>query len=90
MRALDELEVRGALVESIRGGIPFLGICLGLQALFTSGEEAPEEEITFVYGQFGVCYVQQDEKGQTSAQPYEGWDQVQNIDAKAWMDPPAS
>jgi glutamine amidotransferase len=43
MRALDDLCVRGALVEAIHAGVPFLGICLGLQALFTSSEEAPEE-----------------------------------------------
>src|ERR1700690_3844952 len=43
MRALDELKVRETLVERIRAGAPFLGICLGLQALFTSSEEAPEE-----------------------------------------------
>ena len=43
MRALDALRVRGALIETIRAGVPFLGICLGLQALFTSSEEAPEE-----------------------------------------------
>jgi imidazole glycerol phosphate synthase glutamine amidotransferase subunit len=43
MRALDEMKVRGALIETIRAGVPFLGICLGLQALFTSSEEAPEE-----------------------------------------------
>src|SRR6476646_7332192 len=49
MRALDELEVRGALIESIRGGVPFLGICLGLQALFTSGEEAPDERGLGIY-----------------------------------------
>ncbi len=36
MRALDELDVRGALTEIIGAGVPFLGICLGLQALFTS------------------------------------------------------
>jgi imidazole glycerol-phosphate synthase subunit HisH len=42
MRALDELEVRAALIECIRGGVLFLGICLGLQGLFTSSEEAPE------------------------------------------------
>jgi|SRR5579863_7305625 len=42
MRALDEMQVRAAFVECIRGGVPFLGICLGLQALFTSSEEAPE------------------------------------------------
>ena len=34
MRALDALGVREALLERIRAGVPFLGICLGLQALF--------------------------------------------------------
>jgi imidazole glycerol phosphate synthase glutamine amidotransferase subunit len=41
MRALDGLEVRSALVERIAAGAPFLGICLGLQALFETSEEAP-------------------------------------------------
>jgi imidazole glycerol phosphate synthase glutamine amidotransferase subunit len=43
MRALDRMQVREALLERIRAGIPFLGICLGLQALFESSEEAPAE-----------------------------------------------
>ena len=30
------------LVERMRAGVPFLGICLGLQALFETSEEAPE------------------------------------------------
>ena len=42
MRALDEMQVREALIDRIRGGVPFLGICLGLQALFERSEEAPE------------------------------------------------
>ncbi len=42
MSALDRLQVREALLERIRSGVPFLGICLGLQALFESSEEAPE------------------------------------------------
>ena len=42
MRALDEMRVREALLERIVAGVPFLGICLGLQALFESSEEAPE------------------------------------------------
>ena len=42
MRALDALEVRTALLERIATGVPFLGICLGLQALFDASEEAPE------------------------------------------------
>lgn len=43
MRAFDAMQVRDALLERIRAGVPFLGICLGLQALFQSSEEAPEE-----------------------------------------------
>ena len=42
IRALDEMRVRDELVGRIRAGVPFLGICLGLQALFESSEEAPE------------------------------------------------
>ncbi|MBZ5580027.1 MAG: imidazole glycerol phosphate synthase subunit HisH [Acidobacteriia bacterium] len=49
MRALDALEVRGALLERIGAGVPFLGICLGLQALFESSAEAPEVRGLGVY-----------------------------------------
>jgi glutamine amidotransferase len=42
MRALDAMQVRTPFIESIRAGVPFLGICLGLQALFTASDEAPE------------------------------------------------
>lgn len=42
LRSLDAMEVREAVLEKIRAGTPFLGICLGLQALFDSSEEAPE------------------------------------------------
>lgn len=42
MRALDAMDVRAALTDRIAAGVPFLGICLGLQALFETSEEAPE------------------------------------------------
>jgi imidazole glycerol phosphate synthase glutamine amidotransferase subunit len=42
VRALDEMRVREPLIGCIVRGVPFLGICLGLQALFTDSEEAPE------------------------------------------------
>jgi imidazole glycerol phosphate synthase glutamine amidotransferase subunit len=42
MRALDALDVRRTLIERMQAGVPFLGICLGMQALFESSEEAPE------------------------------------------------
>jgi imidazole glycerol phosphate synthase glutamine amidotransferase subunit len=43
MRALDSLRVRETLLERIAAGVPFLGICLGLQALLTTSEEAVDE-----------------------------------------------
>jgi imidazole glycerol phosphate synthase glutamine amidotransferase subunit len=42
MRALDTLGVRETLLERIAAGVPFLGICLGLQALLTESEEAAD------------------------------------------------
>jgi imidazole glycerol-phosphate synthase subunit HisH len=42
MRALDALGVRSTLIERMQAGVPFLGICLGMQALFDTSEEAPE------------------------------------------------
>jgi len=44
MRALDALGVRDVFKERIKAGVPFLGICLGLQALFERSEEAPDEK----------------------------------------------
>jgi imidazole glycerol-phosphate synthase subunit HisH len=41
---LDALGVRDVFKERIRVGVPFLGICLGLQALFERSEEAPDEK----------------------------------------------
>lgn len=41
IRALDERQLRAPLVEALRRGVPFLGICLGLQALYEFSEEAP-------------------------------------------------
>ena len=44
MRSLETMGVRQALVSRIDAGIPFLGICLGMQALFEGSDEAPEAE----------------------------------------------
>ena len=44
LRSLDSLGLRATLRTRIDAGVPFLGICLGLQALFTRSEEAPDQE----------------------------------------------
>lgn len=41
MRAIDDLQLRKPLLEKIGEGVPFLGICVGLQCLFQESEEAP-------------------------------------------------
>ena len=42
VRALDEKKLRAPLIDTIHRGVPFLGICLGLQVLFKSSEEAAQ------------------------------------------------
>jgi imidazole glycerol phosphate synthase glutamine amidotransferase subunit len=42
IRALDTNGLRDSLLAAIGRGVPFLGICLGLQALYERSEEAPE------------------------------------------------
>jgi imidazole glycerol-phosphate synthase len=43
MRTLREKQLREPLVRYLHSGKPFFGICVALQALFESSEEAPEE-----------------------------------------------
>lgn len=42
IRVLDERKLRAPLCDAIHRGVPFLGICLGLQALYAGSDEAPE------------------------------------------------
>jgi imidazole glycerol-phosphate synthase subunit HisH len=73
MRALDELDVRDALRERIGAGVPFLGICLGMQALFESSEEAPE-----VHG-LGVFAGRVRRFDAEARVPHMGWNQIEPV-----------
>ena len=42
IRVLDERQWRAPLCDAIGRGVPFLGICLGLQALYGGSDEAPD------------------------------------------------
>jgi imidazole glycerol phosphate synthase glutamine amidotransferase subunit len=42
IHVLDDRKLRAPLCDAIRRGVPFLGICLGLQALYDVSDEAPE------------------------------------------------
>jgi imidazole glycerol phosphate synthase glutamine amidotransferase subunit len=41
MRALDDRKLRTPLLDAVGRAVPFLGICLGLQALYAVSDEAP-------------------------------------------------
>lgn len=41
IRRIDGLGLRDLLIDRVGSGIPLLGICVGFQLLFDSGEEAP-------------------------------------------------
>jgi imidazole glycerol phosphate synthase glutamine amidotransferase subunit len=71
MRALDQMQVRDALLERIRAGVPFLGICLGLQALFESSEEAPEER------GLGLFQGQIRRFSANARVPHMGWNEIE-------------
>ncbi len=44
IQAIDRLGLREPLRRKIAEGVPFLGICVGLQCLFEKSEEAPGEK----------------------------------------------
>ncbi len=56
MRSLDAMGVRQAFLSQMKAGVPFLGICLGLHALFAGSEEAPELSGFGVYGETVVRF----------------------------------
>jgi imidazole glycerol phosphate synthase glutamine amidotransferase subunit len=69
-RALDGKKIRAALFDAIHRGVPFLGICLGLQVLFKSSEEAPQlQGLNLLPGR--VCSLPS-----TVKLPHMGWNQV--------------
>jgi glutamine amidotransferase len=70
VRGLDEQNLRAPLIEAIRRDVPFLGICLGLQVLYESSEEASELR--------GLSLLPGKVRGlpATVKLPHMGWNQV--------------
>jgi glutamine amidotransferase len=74
----------GELGEAVRawidGGKPYLGICLGMQALFESSEEAPGEKGLGIFAgtvkRFSSTLA--DGEGRTLKVPHIGWNQIES------------
>ncbi len=71
MRALDAMKVRDTFIERIEAGVPFLGICLGLHALFEGSEEAPEAR------GFGLLKGTVRRFPETARVPHMGWNELE-------------
>ena len=70
VRALDERKMREPLVGSLQRGVPFLGICLGLQVLFESSAESRQlRGLSLLPGK--VCALPSSVK-----LPHMGWNQI--------------
>lgn len=70
IRALDEQNLRAPLLGALDRGVSFLGICLGLQALYDASEEAPELNGLRLF-QGRVCALPANVK-----LPHMGWNQL--------------
>ena len=71
--ALDANSLRQSLLQAMGRGVPFLGICLGLQALYEGSDEAPElKGLGLLKGR--VSQLPTDVK-----LPHMGWNQVRSL-----------
>jgi glutamine amidotransferase len=69
-RSLNE-NLRSSVLESVRAGKPFLGICVGMQWLFEGSTEAPETPGAGLFS--GAC----SRFPAAVKSPHVGWNQVQ-------------
>ncbi len=79
MRTLAERELVAALRAALADGVPFLGICLGLQALYASSEEAPEQ------AGLGVFAGTVRPLPNTAKLPHMGWNQLRRARASVLL-----
>jgi len=70
-RRLDDTGITPALREAIGRGVPFLGICVGMQWLLTGSREAPDQPGLGYFDGWCERFPEGSEKV-----PHVGWDQV--------------
>jgi len=80
IRGLDTQNLRTALLQAISRGVPFLGICLGLQALYASSEEAPTLA--------GLHLLEGEVRSlpKTVKLPHMGWNRVREVKASPLLE----
>lgn len=76
MRALRESGLADALSEAVRGGVPFLGVCLGMQLLMDKGSEFENHSgLGLIPGRV-VRFPARSPDGAAMKVPHIGWNAV--------------
>jgi len=70
MRAIDAMRLREPILEYVRGGRPFFGICVGMQGLFEGSEEA--EDVSGL----GIIPGRLKRFGAEARVPHMGWNEI--------------
>jgi imidazole glycerol phosphate synthase glutamine amidotransferase subunit len=80
MRTLGSRGLLEPIRRAISGGVPLLGICLGLQALFASSAEAPDDSgLSILPGNVSALPV-------TAKLPHMGWNQLRHVRPSALLE----
>lgn len=78
MESLNQKGLVAPLKTVIEKGVPFFGICVGLQVLFDSSEEAPTAQGLGIFKGKGVRF-------QTGKVPQIGWNKIQTTAANTFL-----
>ena len=78
MESLNQKGLTSALKAAVAKGVPFFGICVGLQVLFDSSEEAPNVAGLGIFKGKGVRF-------QTGKVPQIGWNKIQTTAANTFL-----
>lgn len=80
MRTLGTRGLLAPIRQAICAGVPLLGICLGLQALFASSAEAPEDRgLDILPGTVASLPI-------TAKLPHMGWNQLRHVRPSALLE----
>jgi len=69
--ALGRSGLRGAIADAIKRGVPFLGICVGMQWMFERSQESPETS------GLGLFHGECERFPATVKSPHVGWNQLE-------------
>lgn len=76
VRNLKHLQLEGPIVNFIKSGKPFMGICLGMQLLFTESEEFGKHKgLDIIHGSV-IRFPLMDKNGKKNKIPQVGWNRI--------------